>query len=55
MREKGTKGDNKKILLENGSLLQMKAPTQQFWEHSIPKRNSIKKPRINLTFRYVLG
>lgn len=54
MREKGTKGDNKKIPLENGSLLHMKAPTQQFWEHSVPKRSSIKKPRINLTFRHVL-
>lgn len=55
MRQKGRSGDNKKILLQDGSLLLMKPPTQEFWEHSIPKRSGITETRINLTFRNVLG
>ena len=55
IREKGTTGDNKKILLEDGSLLLMKPPTQEFWEHCIPKRSGVERTRINLTFRNVLG
>lgn len=41
-----------KILLEHGSLLIMRAPLQEFWEHEIPKK-AIDSPRLNLTFRYV--
>ena len=39
------------ILLESGSVLVMKSPTQQHWLHSLPKSAKIKDLRINLTFR----
>ena len=39
------------LLLENGSLLEMKGPIQQYWWHSLPKTKKIQVPRINLTFR----
>jgi len=43
----------KKILLQNGSLLLMKGKTQHFWQHQIPKSKKISQPRINLTFRVI--
>ncbi|MFZ4799703.1 MAG: alpha-ketoglutarate-dependent dioxygenase AlkB family protein [Bacteroidia bacterium] len=39
------------VILENGSLLEMKAETQLFWKHSLPKTTKVIGPRINLTFR----
>ena len=39
------------LILENGSLLEMKGPIQQFWWHSLPKTKKVQTPRINLTFR----
>lgn len=42
------------IWLENGSLLVMKGSTQQFWQHSLPKSQKIRAPRINLTFRTII-
>jgi alkylated DNA repair dioxygenase AlkB len=42
------------VMLENGSLLVMKATTQTFWLHSIPKTKKVKSPRINLTFRTIV-
>ncbi len=39
------------LLLENGSLLEMKGPIQQYWWHSLPKTKKVQAPRINLTFR----
>lgn len=39
--------------LTPGSLLLMRAETQHFWEHQIPKRKHAIGPRINLTFRRV--
>ena len=42
------------LLLENGSFLEMKGPTQQYWLHSLPKSKKILEPGINLTFR-VMG
>lgn len=49
-RHKQTK-QTVEILLENGSLLVMKATTQTNWLHSLPKTTKVGKPRINLTFR----
>ncbi len=43
----------KNIVLENGSLLIMKGPTQHFWKHQIPKTSKPTGPRINLTFRII--
>jgi alkylated DNA repair dioxygenase AlkB len=42
------------ILLEHGSLLIMKGPTQTNWLHSLPKSKRILQPRINLTFRSIV-
>jgi alkylated DNA repair dioxygenase AlkB len=39
------------ILLENGSLLEMKGTIQKNWVHAMPKTSKVITPRINLTFR----
>lgn len=39
------------LILENGSLLEMKEDTQKNWLHALPKTKKIKNIRINLTFR----
>jgi alkylated DNA repair dioxygenase AlkB len=49
-KHKQTK-DTRSLLLENGSFLVMKGPTQQYWLHSLPKSKKIIHPRVNLTFR----
>lgn len=41
------------LILENGSLLVMKAQTQSFWLHRLPPTKKIFLPRINLTFRTI--
>lgn len=43
------------LLLENGSLLVMKAQTQTHWLHRLPPSKLVVKPRINLTFRTIEG
>lgn len=47
-------GEGISILLENGSLLEMKGATQTHWLHCLPKSKKIIQPRINLTFRTML-
>jgi alkylated DNA repair dioxygenase AlkB len=47
--------DKISVLLESGSLLVMKGTTQTHWLHSIPKTKKITSPRINLTFRTMIG
>jgi len=39
------------VMLEDGSLLEMKGSIQQNWWHSLPKTKKVSVPRINLTFR----
>ena len=39
------------LILENGSLLEMKEDTQKNWLHALPKTKKIKNIRVNLTFR----
>jgi|TARA_B110000090_G_scaffold34435_1_gene37248 alkylated DNA repair dioxygenase AlkB len=41
------------VLLEKGSLLEMKGITQENWLHRLPPTKKIKIPRINLTFRTI--
>lgn len=43
------------LILENGSLLVMKDETQTHWLHRLPPTKLINKPRINLTFRTIVG
>lgn len=42
-------------VLENGSLLNMTGCTQKNWLHSLPKTKKVTTPRINLTFRTMIG
>jgi len=42
------------LLLESGSLLEMKGTTQTHWLHSLPKSKKIMQPRVNLTFRVMV-
>ncbi|MBF9235849.1 alpha-ketoglutarate-dependent dioxygenase AlkB [Hymenobacter sp. BT683] len=39
--------------LPTGSLLLMRGPTQQHWQHALPKTARPIGPRLNLTFRQV--
>ena len=43
------------VFLEHGSLLVMKGETQTHWLHRLPPTTKIHSPRINLTFRTILG
>ena len=49
------KQDNSKVkvLLEHGSVLLMKFPTQKHWLHQLPKTKKVGTSRINLTFRTI--
>ena len=42
------------VLLENGSLLEMKGAIQKNWWHALPKSKKVIAPRINLTFRQMI-
>ncbi len=48
-----TEKTNASLILENGSVLLMHAPTQTFWNHSLVKTIRPVGPRINLTFRAI--
>lgn len=41
--------------LEHGSLLVMKGTTQTHWLHRLPPTKKVTSPRINLTFRTIVG
>ncbi|MDA8896004.1 alpha-ketoglutarate-dependent dioxygenase AlkB [Bacteroidia bacterium] len=41
------------VLLEHGSLLEMKGETQLHWLHRLPPTKKVFEPRINLTFRTI--
>jgi alkylated DNA repair dioxygenase AlkB len=43
------------VLLEHGSLLLMKDATQTNWLHRLPTTKKVAQPRINLTFRTIVG
>jgi alkylated DNA repair dioxygenase AlkB len=42
------------LILEHGSLLVMKGPTQTNWLHRLPPTKLVSEPRINLTFRSII-
>ncbi len=54
-RDKKAKTNVFSMHLELGSLLVMKGATQHNWQHQLPKTSKQVKPRINLTFRKILG
>lgn len=41
------------VMLEDGSLLDMRGQTQRCWVHQLPKTKKVTEPRVNLTFRRV--
>ena len=43
------------MVLTHGSVLFMYAQTQHYWKHALPKSKEVVEPRINLTFREVVG
>ncbi|MGD1958082.1 MAG: alpha-ketoglutarate-dependent dioxygenase AlkB [Fulvivirga sp.] len=43
------------VLLESGSLLIMAGATQDHWLHRLPPTKKVHHPRINLTFRQMMG
>lgn len=43
------------IILKHGSLLVMKGATQSHWLHRLPPTKKVGAPRINLTFRTIVG
>ena len=47
-------GEKVNLILEHGSLLVMKGPTQRYWLHRLPPTKQLKSPRINLTFRTIV-
>ncbi len=47
--------DSTSLILEHGSLLVMKDETQTHWLHRLPPTTTIKRPRINLTFRTIMA
>ena len=55
LRHKKYKGNGLKteIMLQHGSFLLMKGPTQHHWMHEIPRTAKPIGPRINLTFRII--
>lgn len=42
------------LYLEDGSVLIMRSPTQEFWQHALLKTKTVPTHRINLTFRKIL-
>lgn len=50
----GTGAGRLRIRLAHGSLLVMSGATQDRWQHSLPRRTTVKDERINLTFRRVV-
>ena len=43
------------ILLDTGSLLEMKDETQDHWVHRLPPTKKVHHPRVNLTFRQMVA
>jgi alkylated DNA repair dioxygenase AlkB len=48
-------GEKIDLFLEHGSLMVMKGTTQTHWLHRLPPTKLIHKPRVNLTFRTIVG
>ncbi len=48
-------GEKVALVLEHGSLLVMQDATQTHWLHRLPPSRRITTPRVNLTFRTIVG
>jgi alkylated DNA repair dioxygenase AlkB len=43
------------VMLTHGSLLVMGGAFQRRWRHAVPRQGPVDKPRINVTFRRLMG
>lgn len=53
LRSRATREAALSLDLAHGSLLVMAGDTQRLYQHALPKRTSVTRPRINLTFRCI--
>lgn len=53
-KHKTTK-ETRSLVLEHGSLLVMKDEIQAHWLHRLPPTKTVSAPRVNLTFRTIVG
>ena len=53
LRTRATHAAALSLELAHGSLLVMAGETQRLYQHALPKRAGVDRPRINLTFRWV--
>ena len=53
-RNKGS-GETIKTMFPHGSVVVMSAGCQRHWLHQAPKMLRVKEPRINITFRTIVG
>jgi len=53
MRRKDDVSEKIELSLPHNSLLVMAGPTQNHWQHAVPKTWKQVEPRINLTFRWI--
>ncbi len=44
-----------RTVLPSGSVLVMSGSTQRQWVHAVPRQARVRAPRINLTFRAIVG
>ncbi|VBB18729.1 alpha-ketoglutarate-dependent dioxygenase AlkB [Yasminevirus sp. GU-2018] len=51
-RSKSDENDKHSVVLKNGSLLMMDSVTHEKYVHALPADNSVKTPRMSLTFRF---
>lgn len=42
------------LILNSGDLLIMHWPMQSSWQHALPKRAKVTRPRLNLTYRHLI-
>lgn len=54
-RKKTDHSDKFESVLNSGDLVVMRGTSQQLWDHQVPKEPKVTEPRINLTFRQILG
>jgi alkylated DNA repair dioxygenase AlkB len=55
IRRKADHSERYTVRLEHGSLLLMKGNLQTKWDHRIAKSTKVMGPRVNLTFRKIIG
>jgi alkylated DNA repair dioxygenase AlkB len=55
LKRNADESDKRTFMLGGGAVLIMGGACQAAWKHSLPERKATPGPRINLTFRHVIG